>query len=1039
MRPKRKSSPFLGQLGAVCQDRLLDEKWLLGPSLRVGQQWLDSLTLAGMSVLNCRLFTAPGMALRFAAGVINELGVYFCNDKTQLFLVDGIFGSLSPNLSRYFAKLIPGLSLSKKLCSILNSLELAGLGPEDIAVDHFENLAKYEDVILVFRRYRDLLQEMKLVDYSDVLKIASQSIGGKQPGISKQLPLVIVPTELELCELESRLLKSLPAERVIHVGEADDSSVFLDQRQTQQERIRCVLNMLEVRDPERKINFYTAFGEANEIKEILRRCAAESIHFDEVEIVHTDAESYIPAIYETVLAACPEPSSDWSRLPVTFADGISAGFSRPGRALQAWIEWMRSDFPQAALVHMIEDGLLDFGGGAEDSYFLGLGRMLRGLVIVNGRERYLPTLRKRKESSLIEGDDYESDDVQTLLEGETGAQASSDWQTLYDFVARLLEISNFESTSVTQLLDNIRDFVSELALCVNEVDNYARLAILNELDALHEWLSRQTFSLTFDILGWARHIPNSLRILGSGPRPGSLHVSHVMNGGYSGRKHLFVVGLDEERFPGSPSIDPLLLDEERQKISDRLPTSWKTHEQKLLAFVRLLARQTGNICMSYSNADLSDDTSYLPSSVFQAARNFYYPDASGEDIEGSTFLSCAAFAPEMSKRVCTRSEWWLQRILDGAPPAKETLFEKFFPHFWRGLVASQARDSDVFTEYDGNLGCVGDVFDPTEPGGPILSVQKLETFAKCPLAYFFKYVLSATPPAEPGMEDQDWLDPLEMGSLLHEVFRAFIEESMTQGRPPLAARDHPRLHSILQQCVDQCKKAHPPPSMSALHRQLRLIEGAADIFLVEEEIASRTLTPRFVEVSIGLRKSGTQTDLDQETAENLKIDHGVFIRIRGKVDRIDESVDGAAREFIVWDYKTGGTYRYQRTDLFHQGRNLQHAIYTAVIAALLKRRIDPESRVSKFGYYFPSLKGHGVRIVTVEDTTTNGVDILKGLCRMMSRGCFPPTTSDKEDCEFCEYREVCGDVETVAVQSLRKIKDESNEMLRDFRLIRGVS
>ena len=1008
MSYERKLSPFLTQLGAVLRDRLLEEKWLLATSLRVGKQWLDALTLNGISVVNCRLFTVPGVAMRFAEAHLIEHGLAYCNEKRQLFIVDNILASLSSDESKYFTNLFPGPSLSKRVSGMLNALELAGIEVEDLDPHFFDGRAKYEDIVWVFRRYRDILAENKLADYSDVLKIAANSVACKQTGASNNAQVVIVPKELELCALERQFLASFPMDTVIYVEAFDGLSDMTNQRRTEQERISSVFKTLMMTAPERVIDFFSAVGPTNEIREILRRCAADNIRFDEVEIVQTDSQCYIPTIYETVVAALPDPMPAWSRVPVTFADGISAGVSRPGRALQAWIDWMRNDFPQAALVHIIENGLLDFGDRyTEDSHFRRLGGVLRELVIVNGQDRYLKRLRNKLGESRCVIDNCSQDCSEAVHKDNTDSEASVDLKTLYNFLERLLRISRSEGLSSIELIDNIGRFVQEFARSIDEIDNYARLAILNELDATGEWLKSQSLILTFDILEWARNMPSSLQILGSGPRPGCLHVSHIMNGGHSGRKYLFIVGLDQERFPGSPSIDPLLLDQERQEISEHLITSWKSHEQKLVAFLRLLSRQTGDICLSYSTTDLSDDTSYLPSSVFQAALHFCSSSTSGDNFER-------------------------------CPPAKEPLFQKFFPHLWRGLIALDARASDIFTEYDGNLGRAGGVFDPTEPGGPTLSVQRLETFAKCPLSFFFKYILSVTSPSESGMNWDEWLDPLEIGSLLHEVFRVFVQELMKHRRLPLAARDRGRLHSILNQYVEQCKEGHPPPNMHALYRQVRLLEAAADIFLVEEEIASRSLIPRFAEVSIGVRKSGEGTDLDQDAPENLEIEPGVFVRISGRVDRIDELVHGAQNEFVVWDYKTGGTYRYQRTDLFHQGRNLQHVIYMAVIASLLKRRLHRDVRVSKFGYYFPSLKGRGVRIVTDAERAGKGVEILQGLCRMMKHGCFPATTSAKEDCKYCEYSAICGDVDTVTAQSVKKIKNEFNEMLSDFRLIRGI-
>ncbi len=1043
MSAKRKLTPFLATVRTLCRERLIEEKWLLAPSLRVGRQWLDSLTLSGTAVINCRVCTLAGMAMRFAGPVMNDRGLSYCNDKAQLFLVDSILRSLSRDSSSYFWELRRGLSLSRRVCAMLEALELAGIGPDDITRDHFESEAKHADVVLVFKAYRRLLSQTKQVDYSDVLKIAAQAAGGSPPVTTAELPFFIVPTELDVCELERRLLESLPRDRVLHAaGDADEFDLTDRRDDHEQERVSRALTALMARDPRPSFNFFTASGEYNEIKEVFRRCVGEDIPLDDVEIVYTDASSYVPVIYETVLAVCPQPVFDWSQLPVTFAEGISVRYSRPGRALRAWIEWIGSNYPQAGLAHLVEDGLLNVGGDYyEDSHFLRLGRLLRSLVIVNGRDRYLPILGQSLERARGKAANSHSVGGHADQEDNRSAEALADWQALYHLMECLCKVSApQDQLPPTELIDNVRAFVLELCRSINEMDNYARLALLEELDGLHELLNGASFSITLDILEWVRNMPDTLRILGSGPRPGCVHASHIMNGGCSGRRHLFIVGLDDDRFPGAPAIDPLLLDDERQKISDRLATSSKRREQNLRAFIRLLARQTGEVCLSYSNTDLSDDASLSPSSVFQAAWNHFHPNRTEACSDKRTeVLASVGFVPAPEKQVCTENEWWVQRILGQKPQDKERLFQKFFPNLRRGFVSSKARASNVFTEYDGYIGDRGGAFDPTAPGGPVLSVQKLETFAKCPLSYFFKYVLAAGPPEEPGMATAEWLSAMETGSRLHEVFKTFIEELMAQGRLPLVERDHGRLHSILLQCVDKSKEDHPPPSLSAFHRQVRLLERAADIFLVEEELASHSSIPRFVEASIGLRKSGVLTVLDQEAPEVLEIEPGVLIRIQARVDRIDESMDGAAKGFIVWDYKTGGTYRYRGKDLFHQGRNLQHAIYTAIVAALLRRRLHPDARVYKFGYYFPSMKGRGVRIVSVEDCVSRGNEIVRALCRMMSRGCFPATNDAKEDCQFCEYAEVCGDVETAARQSHSKIANQSNQMLADFRWIRDIS
>ncbi len=312
----------------------------------------------------------------------------------------------------------------------------------------------------------------------------------------------------------------------------------------------------------------------------------------------------------------------------------------------------------------------------------------------------------------------------------------------------------------------------------------------------------------------------------------------------------------------------------------------------------------------------------------------------------------------------------------------------------------------------------------------------LETMAKCPLSYFFKYILRIQEPDEPGMDTSQWLDHLGIGRLLHEVFHVHIVELMTEARLPVADRDAPRLFRILDHQVERYKRLYPPPSLSFFERQKRILSQACKVFLVEEEIACRNVTPRFAEISIGLSSGDRPSEIDQETAEEIEIAPGRVVRIRGRVDRIDEESRDRKNDFIVWDYKTGGTYRYRTSDTFHQGRNLQHAIYMAMTRAILKKKISPEARVTRFGYYFPGSQSRGIRLMITSDVVHDGLSIVDALCSMMADGIFPPTNNSKEDCTFCDYATICGDIGTVAAQSRSKLNNYRNAELEEFRLLR---
>ena len=59
----------------VCRDRLLDEKWLLAPSRRIGHQWLDVVARAGQPAVNVRIKTIRSLALELAAPEITAKAV----------------------------------------------------------------------------------------------------------------------------------------------------------------------------------------------------------------------------------------------------------------------------------------------------------------------------------------------------------------------------------------------------------------------------------------------------------------------------------------------------------------------------------------------------------------------------------------------------------------------------------------------------------------------------------------------------------------------------------------------------------------------------------------------------------------------------------------------------------------------------------------------------------------------------------------------------------------------------------------------------
>ena len=127
---------------------------------------------------------------------------------------------------------------------------------------------------------------------------------------------------------------------------------------------------------------FRAIGEVNEVREVFRRCLEAGRPLDEVEVLHTDTETYVPLFYELAWRLQPETEDADKELPITFAEGIPVRYSRPGRALMAWLAWAADDFPQATMVRMVQDGLLNIPGHDREQFsFSGLAVVLRSVGI----------------------------------------------------------------------------------------------------------------------------------------------------------------------------------------------------------------------------------------------------------------------------------------------------------------------------------------------------------------------------------------------------------------------------------------------------------------------------------------------------------------------------------------------------------------------------------------------------------------------------------------------------------------------------------
>ncbi len=1022
----------------LCARHPLDEKWLLVPNYRTGYQWLETAARGGRSFLNLHLKTPFTLALELAELPMRRSRLEFLHGLGQEVLVAEMMARGSGSASGYLPREKISPELVKAVLRSIRDLRLAGLEAEDLRPDLFENPARGGDLRSVLKDYEGALAERKLADYADVLRLAATALREDPHVLPRGITIAISAGDLErLHGLEKELWESLPPDRRTVL--AEDSPKDRGKPQCDADLLAFIHRPASAPRARRDgtVDFFRALGEANEIREVIRRCRREGIPLDEVELLHTDYQTYVPAVLEILTFLFPGEAEE---LPVTFSEGIPVLYSRPGRALLGWMAWIEEGFPQSRLAQLIGDGLLETGEALPAGWtFSRLEALLRALPIGTGRDRYEEAFRlaEAAERRRMEQRDPIKDDP------DAGARCRSErigrikgLRILETLCRSLLGEIPAHTEEPTQLLKAADDFLRKRVRCAGRMDEFSRSILLEGIDQLLDFLPDKDLPC-FPAREWLRNLVFSSRVMGEGPRPGRLHVAPLLGGGHSGRRNVFIVGLDDGRFPPSGQQDPLLLDSERASLSAELPVSYRGAEKAVEDLSRLFARLRSKITMSYSCRDLLQDREMFPSPALVSAYRIISGDRWGTQEDLLAFLpppvSFVAAKPEDS----LHASEFLTSVLCGEPGIVEPERAVFsvFPHLCRGRFAARARASDEFTVYDGYVPEAGSDLDPSSPNGLVLSSRRLETLGRCPLEYFLRYVLEVEPPEEYRHDPFAWLDPLERGSLLHSVFRRFHVYLRENGLQPSLRRDWDMLESMVRGEVDRWSALKPPPNHTVLEEETEDLLLTARIFLQEEESSLARRTPVYFEVAVGMEAEGEGNEIDSHDPLHLTLPDGEKVRVRGRIDRVDRLDDAGDPAFLVCDYKTGSAAQYRPTDPFRQGRCIQNYLYKEMAERAL-RRVHPRSRVMAVEFFFPGTREHGERVVWDAETLEGGAVILKNLCVLLARGCFP-LSDDLDDLRYSDYLTVFGNVETAARQAKRKMENMANHMLEPFRMVRS--
>ncbi len=368
-----------------------------------------------------------------------------------------------------------------------------------------------------------------------------------------------------------------------------------------------------------------------------------------------------------------------------------------------------------------------------------------------------------------------------------------------------------------------------------------------------------------------------------------------------GVRHIYLFGVNEGEFPATVTAGGLFSEEERAILEELglpfHPDLYRRASRELYVFARAFSAASESVTCVYTLAGASLDAG-MPARVISRIL----------EIGGIKPTLCANLS--LQERVQSPAAA-LEAIPTATSEERASICRALY-----ALPDFRARAEAASTP----------LIRPTERvskramqdyhrGRLNLTQSRIESYVRCPFAYFCQYVLRL---------DEDRrarFDYANVGNFVHAVlenlFRSLADEGKRLSDLPLSD-SIARLDGIVSAYISSI--AH---GVDFTPRLLRLIERlkrstAAVVTSLYEELSQSEFIPAFFELPISEGK-------DSPTPLDLTLEDGTRICLYGTVDRVDVYRKGDRVYLRVIDYKTGAK-SFSRADI-PKGEGLQMPLY----------------------------------------------------------------------------------------------------------------
>jgi len=672
------SSRTVAQLQAFCRKHPVRPKTVFVPYQQLGRALETALARrAGLwGSVEC---VAPAIYARRLADQHGELETEPISSPGHQLLTRTILENLIENGD--ISEIGPPARVAPQFAAAISTLRESGVGPEE-TTDHVrDGLSAF--LPAVYQRYVDTLREESLTDQADVYREATAIVNR---GLEADR-VYAVCAETDLSERALHLVRAAREHSPVYLLETERGgaapahtagAVLADDLPAISVSTGSVPEEENPKDDPgsqhnpvapTSVATWTAVGPIREVRAALREMLRRDAPLDDVELAYTSSRPYL-----ALLVAEAEKAG----IPVTSGTGIPVLTTRPGQMISGLFRWVEEGYSAEILIRLLRSGLVRTEAWMQrarnQSWYSDLatrpwmtGANMATLLAESrypphrGGYRQILTARIEDQGETLATADPES------WRFEKAERTRDQLVVTLRFTEALLEHLPETATVATmaECADELLErFGPSLAPVADADENEAkssdagggddesdeddgpetydqigqgvlRTQMLPELQAVPVDRERPIGELA----SFFRNRLAETYVGAQQPEPGAAHILPLDSAGFSGRDHLFVVGMDSETVSAPAAGDAVLGEEVRSSITESqdgaLAQPRGAAEETAWRFQVALDRHCGTQTLIAMSFDPDEGEERFPSSIYLERANTAAPRSASPRTDDS--------------------------------------------------------------------------------------------------------------------------------------------------------------------------------------------------------------------------------------------------------------------------------------------------------------------------------------------------------------------------------------------------------------------